>query len=591
MSSRSTVSLILRILALLAAFSLAAAACGDDGGPEDGTQTDESPDEASGEDPDGSGEGLDSAGEENTLSGEGEVVEEEGGEAVRGGTLRIAVEAETGGLNPATNEFAVSAYTMGYPIFDPLFYFDENENWFPWLAEWAEPVGDGSSWQIKVREGIRFHDGVELDADALMTQFEFAIEDPVVSLAIAPSYPDENQIQKIDDYTVQYNLVRPTQHFPVNLTSQLGMIASPQWLAAAAEDETLNQFPVGTGPYKIEDRTQDKSTLLVRNDDYWRGTDNLHLDAIEVFVQTDTAIAAEQLAAGDLDVVVTSSPDAILTLRRSSGVSTLENTADEEGFVQVNTGKPPFDDIRARQALTFATDRERYAELILQGVTELADSMFAPGDPYDNPDVVQEGYQPERAGPLVESYCADFPDNCTGGKINVELQFSGPSTIQTRIADLLSASWEEFFEIDRQQLPQDQHILEVVTGQFQVVTWRQFGAIDPDNEVVWLECATATGLIALNFVRWCNPERDALLYEQRATSDQARRIEIMQELQEEMNASYAYIFFEHTNWTLGFRDNVKNLCGQTGPAADPDEDVILRCNSSGFSFYHNVWIE
>ena len=593
MLGRSSASLILKLVTLLAALSLVAAACGDDGGSDGEAQTDEAPDDAPDDAPDETPDAGEDVDDDNVLSGEGGVQDDQA-EAVRGGTLRIAVEAETDGLNPSANNFAVSAYTMGYAIFDPLFYFDADGNWFPWLAESATPIGDGSSWQIKVREGILFHDGTELNADALITQFETAINDPIISLAIVPSYPEENQVERIDDYTVQYNLIRPTQHFPVNLSSQLGMIASPTWLEAAAENETLNQEPVGTGPYKLERRTQDASTRLVRNEDYWRGTDNLHLDAIEIFIATDTAVAAEQLSAGDLDVVVTSSPDAILTLRGASGVSTLENTSDEEGFVMMNTAQPPFDDIRVRQALTFATDREAYAELIVQGVSELADSMYAPDSPYKNPDVVQEGNSPELAGPLVESYCAEFAENCTDGKINMELQFSGPSTIQTRIMDLLSASWEEFFEIERQQLPQDQHITEVATGQWQVVTWRQFGAIDPDNEVVWLECATATGLIALNWPRWCSEDRDALLYEQRATTDQTRRVEIMQEIQEEMNAAYTYIFFDHTNWTLGFRDEVKNLCGQTGPGADatdPTQDIVLRCNSSGSSFYHNVWIE
>ena len=155
--------------------------------------------------------------------------------------------------------------------------------------------------------------------------------------------------------------------------------------------------------------------------------------------------------------------------------------------------------------------------------------MYHPDLIWNNPDVVQEGNEPERAGPLVDDYCADFPENCSNGKVRIELQFSGPSTLQTRIMDVLSAGWEPYFEVVRQQLPQDQHILQTAIGQFQVVTWRQFGAVDPDNEVVWLECATATGGITLNWVRLCDENRDALLFEQRATADTERRVEVMQD--------------------------------------------------------------
>jgi hypothetical protein len=63
-----------------------------------------------------------------------------------------------------------------------------------------------------------------MTADDMIAAFEAQLADPIISLAVAPSYPAENRIEKIDDYTVQYNLLRPSAHFPVNLTSQLGMI-------------------------------------------------------------------------------------------------------------------------------------------------------------------------------------------------------------------------------------------------------------------------------------------------------------------------------------------------------------------------------
>lgn len=584
-------------MALLLALCLVAAACG---GGDDGGATSADGDVAVAGDGgagDGGGDGpaTTAAPVEDVIEGnvcigdacdEPVVEDEQGPQPVSGGTLRVAVEAETDGLNPAANNFAVSAYTMGYAIFDPLFYIDRDGNWFPFLAESATPVGDGSSWQVKVREGITFHDGTPLNADALIANFETAITDPIISLAIVPSYPAENRYEKIDDLTLQYNLIRPSAHFPINLTSQLGMMASPAWLAAAAQDDSLNQAPVGTGPFMLESRNQDVSTKVVKNPDYWRGTDDIHLDAIEFFITTDPALAAEQVAAGELDVVVHSNSDATLTLREAANVSTFENLYSGEEFIMMNTRAAPMDDIRVRQALTFATDREAFRDLIGQGTMPLADSMYHPDLIWNNPDVVQEGNMADRAGPLVAAYCGEVPENCSNGRVKIELQFSGPSTRQNRIMDVLAAGWEPYFDVERQQLPQDQHILQTALGQFQVVTWRQFGAVDPDNEVVWLECATATGPITLNWVRLCNEDRDALLFEQRATAERDRRVEIMQEIQVEINAAYTYVFLTHANWTVGFRNAVKNICGQTGP-----DDTVLVCNNQGRGFYHNVWID
>ena len=573
-----------RVFAVLLALALSAAACssGDDGSGDTAA-------DASGESDNGdlAGSGLD--------VGEGESVaptiaapqEEEADEdEIRhGGVLVVAMEAESDGLNPVANNFATPGGTMGRAIFDPLFVMDADGRPVPSLAAGAEPVEGTTSWQIFLREGVMFLDGNEMTADDLLVGFEAQLADPIISLAVAPSFPPENRVERIDDYTVQFNLLRKTAHFPANLASQLGMVPSSEYIAAAAEDETLNQMPIGQGPFRIVSRAQDDRTVVERFDGYWQGSDTVYLDGIEFLPITDTALAAERIAAGDIDMVSTTNPDAILTLRDAAGVDTIENVFSSEGFIMMNTRSAPFDDIRVRQALTYATDRELYASLISQGTSPLADSMFHPSLIWNNPDVVQEGNMPELAGPLVESYCADMPENCTDSRVNMELQYSGPSVVATRIADVLSSDWEPFFNVTEQELLQDAHILEVAIGQFQVVTWGQFGSIEPDNEVVWLECATAEGFITINWVRWCNPDRDALLYEQRAIDDLDRRVEIWREIQAEMNESYAYIFTTHTNWTIGHREEVRGICRQTAPGGE-----LLFCNSGGLVQFNQIWL-
>ena len=502
-----------------------------------------------------------------------------------GGTLRVGVEAEGDGLNPAANNFAVSAYVMTYPVFDPVAYWDTSGRWIPYLAESFTPIGDASSWEMKLREGVRFHDGTTLDsADALAT-FEAQLADPIISLAVRPAFVADNPIELVDDLTVRYNLVEPSAHFPQQITSQLGMILPSEWLERALGDPNLNQMPVGTGPFMIESRVLDEKTVLVRNADYWAADiTDIYLDRIEVYPITDPVIAAERVAAGDLDLMVTSNADAILTLRGSEGVQTIENVRSSEDFAMMNTEMPPFDDVRARQALTFATDRDSYVEFIRQGTAPPADTMFHPDLIWHNPDVKQETNMPDEAGPLVAAYCADHPGNCTDGKIDIELQYSGPSVAQTRIADLLIDGWEPYFNVTEEELLQDNHILEVALGQFEVVTWRQFGAVDPDNDVLWIECR-AISFISLNWPRDCDEERDALMYEQRASTDLDRRVEIWHQIQQDLKDSYTYIFFNHANWTIGAGDHVHNICGQTSP-----DGVELFCNNQGRVQLHQVWL-
>ena len=583
MNAHSARTSLAKLLALLLAFVMIAAACGgSDDNDDNAADTPSDSDTGSDDSPDDDAGDGDSVVPTITSPAEEEVAEEE---IQRGGTLRVAMEADGDGLNPVANNFANAAYLMGQSIFDPLFSIDENGDWFPFLAESSSPVEGTNAWQVTLRQGVMYHDGSEMTADDMIAAFEAQLADPIISLAVAPSFPAENRVERIDDYTVQYNLLRKTAHFPLALSSQLGMVPPASYIAAAAADPTMDQMPIGQGAFKIVSRTQDDKTVVERNEDYWRGADVAYLDRIEFLPITDTTIAAERVAAGDVDLVVTSNPDAILTLRDAAGVSTIENVYSSENDIMMNTRAAPFDDIRVRQALTYATDREGYASLIGQGTSPMADSIFHPDLIWNNPDVVQEGNMPELAGPLVESYCADMPENCTGGKIDMELQYSGPSVTQTRVADLLTAGWEPFFNVTEQELLQDAHILEVAIGQFQVVTWRQFGSVDPEGEVVWLQCATAEGFITLNWVRWCNPERDELLFAQRATDDLDERVEIWKQIQVEMNESYAYIFTTHTNWTIGHQERVRNLCGQTGPGGE-----LMFCNNAGGQFFHNVWL-
>ena len=505
----------------------------------------------------------------------------------RGGTLRVSVEAETDGLNPAANTFAVSALTMAYPIFDPLAYFDPEGNWIPILAESFTKIGDGSAWQMKLREGIRFHDGSELDATDVVATFNAQLADPVVSVAYVSTFDPDEPIRMVDKYTVQYNGVDPSARLPIAFTGQLGMVLPSEWLERALQDPSLNQMPVGQGPFMIDSRIQDEVTVLVRNPDYWAADRvDILLDRIEIYPITDSVAAAERLIAGDLHLAVTDSIDAALALREAAdrGVSTIENNRSEEDFLVLNTQRPPFDDLRVRQALTFATDRDAYVELIGQGVGQAADSMFHPDLYWHNPAIRQETNMAERAGPLVDAYCAENGDGCTDGRIDIEYLFAGPSVEASRTTDLLVDSWSDYFNVSQSQKLQDEVIIDVVLGNFGVVASRLFGAVDPDNDALWLSCG-AIGFISLNFPRYCDPARDELLAEQRRIDDLERRRQIWFEIAERVRDAYSYVFLKHSNWTAGAAGNVHRVCGQTAP--DGEE---MFCNNQGRIHLSGIWL-
>jgi len=544
----------------------------------------------------GGGDDGGSSGETDTTEGSGTseapTTEAPAGEPVAGGTLRVGLEADVDGLNPTASALAVSGLTMAQAVFDPLFTFTADGEVVPYLAESITPNADFTEWTLKLREGVTFHDGTPFTVDAVIKQFEITRNDPLVGLAVRPYYPETDAVVKIDDLTMVFKPLEPSQFFPSALTAQLGYIASPTWLDALAADPTLEQQPVGTGPFKFDSRTEDSVTKFVRNDDWW-GTSVMgpvYLDAIEFYPVPDADTRTELLLNGDLDILHTTDTNQFETYRDDSSLTLSIDDSGEEYFLMINTAKAPFDDVRVRKALALATDRQGYFDLFNAGEGRLADQMFIPESPYYNPDVVQEGNDPEGAAALVAEYCGENPTAedgtalCTDGKVNMEYQWSGPSVLATRIADFYNDSWSDLFNVTFDEKNQQDHIQETALGIYNVVGWRQFGAENPGDDRVWLECRNIGG-ISLNWPRYCSEERDALIKEIANPANPDERAGLLQQLVQNIHDSYAYIFMTHSSWAVVNSPTVHGMCDRVSPGGDP-----LPCSTNGRMYFSSIWL-
>jgi len=185
---------------------------------------------------------------------------------------------------------------------------------------------------------------------------------------------------------------------------------------------------------------------------------------------------------------------------------------------------------------------------------------------------------------LSDEYCGEVPENCTDGKINMELQYPAGSVVLDQTSDLLIQGWSGSFNVTVQTLPQDEHIQEAALGQYNVVLWRQFGAEDPALDNVWLLCRTVGG-ISLNWPKFCDPSRDELLLQAQATTDEATRIDLYKQIEQKLHDDYLYIFLAHTLWSNAFAENVHGVCDRVSP-----EDVPLRCVSNGRNWFSSIWM-
>ena len=511
---------------------------------------------------------------------------------VDGGTLRYGLEADVDGLNPTTSAFSAPGYVMGHAVFDTLARVAEDGSIVPYLAESFTPSADFKSWTVKLRPGIKFHDGADLNADAVVKAFLLQQGAALVGLAVRPFYPETDAAVKIDDLTVQFNQLDANQYWPSALTSQLGMMPSPLWLDAAAADPTLNQKPVGTGPFMFDSRTADNVTRFVKNPSYWNGS--VHLDAVEFYPVPDSADLLDLFNNDGLDALHTTDQTAIKDLKDNGTVTNLLDDTAEESFQMINSQNPPFDDVRVRQALAYATPKAKILELIGLGVSRPADQMFTPESPFFNPAVKQDADEPDKALPLVAAYCAEKGTTinpllnnptCTDGKVNMEYQFVGPSVVGLRTTEIFEEGWSVAFNITRDEVNQQDHIQQNALGQSNVIGWRQFGAIDPWADSVWLLCRTV-GPISLNWPRYCDPARDTLLLDAQNTDDPAKRSENYKALAQNMHDAYTYIFINHTLWTNSFNENVRGTCD-----IKTLEGVALKCSNAGLTFLDTTWLD
>src|SRR5699024_3458115 len=206
-----------------------------------------------------------------------------------------------------------------------------------------EPNDDLSAWTLTLRPGITFHDGTDLDAEALKAIFDDYLTAETANTAATLEEVDEVTVD--DDLTITYHLSEPNAAFPDLLTVGPGLPFSPTAADEAGEDAGVK--PQGTGPFKIESWQRDHELVVVRNDDYWQ--EGLpYLDQITFRPIPDEGTRRDSLAADTIQAAISLRQGEIVEYRELDGVDNHEALSNASGGNIINTTRPPFDDLRVR---------------------------------------------------------------------------------------------------------------------------------------------------------------------------------------------------------------------------------------------------
>lgn len=368
-----------RLAALLSVFVLLLAACD---GVDDADVSTEDTDDAGAEEAD-----TDDAGAEEAAGNQG-------------GTLRVRFGGDIAGFDPAML-FQIENQTVAQNIYNGLLRYNEETNEIiEDLASSYEVSDDGLTYTFELREGVAFHDDFgDLTADDVVFSFE-RIMDPDTGSRYASEVANIAEVTALDDLTVEFTLESPNANFLHTVSAfNQGFIVSQAAVEERGDDFALN--PVGTGPFAFDSYTPGDTVLLVAHEDYFEGRPAL--DAVEFRIIAEETTAEVALSNGEVDAFFAmSSPEVVQRLEEDEEITVHRRTASFVNNLILNTQEEPLDDVRVRQAMAHAINREAIQEDFFQGLRGPADTWLTEAFMEYNDDVTAYPYDPDHARELLD---------------------------------------------------------------------------------------------------------------------------------------------------------------------------------------------
>ncbi|MEZ5207828.1 MAG: ABC transporter substrate-binding protein [Acidimicrobiales bacterium] len=502
-----------------------------------------------------------------------------------GGSLTFGMSGETDGYNPTQNRWAGDGTTVGLTLFDPLAAYAADGSAVPYLAESFTPHDDFTQWTIQLRDGVTFHDGTPLRAEAVKRTMDGLRASPLTGPALAPI----ESVKVTDDLTLVVTAFEPWAAYPVNLTGQAGVVAAPSQL----DDPDGARAPVGTGPFRFVSWENDKELVVERNPDYWRtdtdGNALPYLDQIVFRPIPEDSQRVAGLQTGEIDMTWSATASTVRQLRDLAAAGEIQ-LVEQEGqtevaFVMLNLGAPPFDDPRARLALAQATDADSYASVLAEGITNPARTLFRPGTRFHS-DVEIPGYDPDAARATLAEYEADK------GPLAFTLKVQSTPGGRAQ-GEFLQQLWQQVgMEVTVEQAEATAFLGETVVGDFEAVTWGQFGSPDPDYEQVWWRSSSSkpVGELSLNFPRHADPATDDALDRARATDDLDARIAAYADVQRRFAEDLPYIYLDFTQPAIAAGNDVRGITNGPLPDGSPAYPMGGPGSFSYVTFLTQTWL-
>ncbi|HUO16069.1 MAG TPA: ABC transporter substrate-binding protein [Verrucomicrobiae bacterium] len=470
-------------------------------------------------------------------------------------TLVMLIESSPTNLDPRIGLDAQSE-RIDSLIFDDLLSRGENLNVAPGLAEkWEMP--DPITYVFHLHRGVHFHDGRALTARDVTWTFDSLLQGKIRSTKTAV-YKFVDHIDAPDDHTVVFHLKEPDATLLWNLSD--GAIG----IVPFGSGDEMTRRPIGSGPFRFVSAETDREVIVERNNHYWGG--NPKLTRVRFAVVPDETTRALELRKGSGDIAINSlTPDTVVTLARDPALAVETAPGTILAYLGFNLRDPILRDVRVRQAIAYALDRQPMIEYLWRNEAEAATSILPTQSWAYNGNVPVYHHDPEKANRLLDA--AGYP-MVNGVRFHITMKTSTDANTRLMVAVMQQQLRAVGIELDIRSFEFATFFADVTHGVFQMYGLRWIGGNeDPDI----FEYAFDSAKFPPNGANrgfYSNSKVDALIEKARTETDLNSRKQLYAEVQRILANDLPYINLWYLDNVLVHTRRVENI--QLNPAGNYD---------------------
>lgn len=459
----------------------------------------------------------------------------------KGGTLNLSLDSDPPKLDPSFSTALVDRMVF-QSIYDKLVDLDDKGNIVPMLAEKWDVSQDQKTYTFTLREGVKFHDGTDFNAEAVKFNLDRYMD---------KASTRRNELQAVDKITVtdpkniKIELKQPFAPFLSVLTDRAGMMSSPDAVKKYG-DEYLNH-PVGTGPFVFSDRVKGSTLTVEKNPNYWK-TGLPNLDKVVYKIINDSNQALNNLKAGQVDITNVFPSKEITNFTNDPKIAVINEPGQGFQGIHLNVSKAPFDNKELRQAVDLMIDRDAIVKVVLNNAGQAGHSPFAPThfaygatDKFEAPNV-------DKAKEILKK--AGKPD---GFEFTLKI---GTSPTNQQLGQMIQNMLKPAgITVNLEKVEFGTMLEQSKNGNFEAVQLGWSGRPDPDQNIYDWDVTNG----AQNYSRYSNKEIDNLLQDARVEGDTSKRKALYEKAMQILNDEEPYVYLYHSNNVFGLSKSVKGF--------------------------------